>query len=124
MGVTGERGPELVHFRGGETVLPSHVSMALAGLPGYAAGVGTTSATSSGLRCRVRPADAGRRGGHRHAIAGYVQKHFSVAGVLSGLGGIGGGPGGSVQAVARALFPWRRGCAAFNAVEMREAGST
>ena len=121
---TGERGPELVHFRGGETVLPSHVSMAVAGLPGYAAGVGYN------IRDQFRPPVAvfDRRmqaaaADTASAIAGYVQKHFSVAGVLSGLGGIGGGPGGSVQAVARALFPWPAWMwPAFNAVEMREAG--
>jgi hypothetical protein len=32
----GERGPELAYFRGGETVLPSHISMAVTG--GYANG--------------------------------------------------------------------------------------
>lgn len=41
----GELGPELIHMRGGETVLPSHVSMAYANaghvaLPGYAGGTG------------------------------------------------------------------------------------
>jgi SLT domain-containing protein/uncharacterized protein YlxW (UPF0749 family) len=36
----GERGPELVRMRGGETVLPHTQSVRMAGIPGYAAGTG------------------------------------------------------------------------------------
>jgi hypothetical protein len=45
--------------------------------------------------------------------------------VFPGAGGVpgGGGPGGPVEAVARALFPWAASqWPSFNAVEMREAG--
>jgi hypothetical protein len=123
---TGEKGPELVHFRGGETVLPSHVSMAMGTPPGYAAGVGYN------IRAIFRPPvgvfDKRMTSLANADIAGidkFVQNNFTVSASFGGFGGggLGAGPGGSVEAVARALFPWPSFMwAAFNAVEMREAG--
>lgn len=55
------------------------------------------------------------------AIGNFVQKNFTVSGISAGFGGA--GPGGPVEAVARALFPWAASqWPSFNAVEMREAG--
>jgi SLT domain-containing protein len=53
--LTGERGPELVQFHGGETVLPAHVTTAILGgsqHPGYAKGTSnakTSAASIAGL---------------------------------------------------------------------------
>lgn len=58
MAWVGERGPELIKFRGGEQVFPAHLSQAIAStyrLPGYADGAYDSSALSGG--------DFGRGGG-------------------------------------------------------------
>jgi hypothetical protein len=70
-GVVGERGPELVKFHGGETVVPNSLSMAaLGGLPGYAAGAGSSVAT-------LKAALAGKVSSENR-VTGLIAKHLAA----------------------------------------------
>lgn len=79
----GERGPELVHFSGGETVIPHDVSMAIAGnagggLAGYASGTSSSSSRSTALA--EIAADLGKA-----FIAGLIKSAGTVKTVLGDL---------------------------------------
>lgn len=127
----GERGPELAYFRGGETVLPTHVAMAVAAPPqrGYAVGVmGSFSGSIPGLTKWI----GSEMGSTIHAIqaataaavlAGMRQATSAASG--AGVAGPGGGAPAANAALARRMMPsWGSGAEwnAWNAVAMAESG--
>jgi phage-related protein len=115
----GERGPELMKFKGGETVIPNHA------FRGYAGGAWNITDL---FRPGGAAFDRQLERGFANATARYVANFLAKAG--TGLGGgipPGGGPvggsAGAIQRLARRIFPWPASqWPAYNAVEMREAG--
>jgi len=92
----GEKGPELAHFWGGETVIPNHALHGLGGLPGYAAG------TPFGHTPAEVMAWMQGQAGHMEGVfaAGAAQaftKGFEKAVTQSVTGAMAGGAGGGVQ---------------------------
>lgn len=112
----GERGPELVKMRGGETVIPNHA------LRGYAGGVLNFSDAfhpSAGAFDRALNSAASSV---ENALAAFVRRKFASFGGGGG-GGASGGSGGSIEALARRMFPWPSFMwTDFTLVENREAG--
>ncbi len=118
---------QLIRAQRGELVVPA--GMVAAGMvdhlrgriPGFAAG-GTVGGTYRdgvpGMTGWLRTENTATLAAMERAVAHGVLGALRTLPVSGG-----GGPGGPVEAVARALFPWPAFMwPAFNAVEMREAG--
>jgi SLT domain-containing protein len=119
--VVGEQGPELVHMRGGETVVPNHR------LRGYAGGTGDILSFTDSVPSARQIGNIMGFQGVVSALAQLVKNTAHITGHLVGGFGNqqfpGGGGGGSGAAIARSMFPWPASMwPAFNYVEMREAG--
>ena len=114
----GEKGPELVYMRGGETVVPNHE------IPGFANGVaGSYAGSPAGLPSWT----AADQHATVVALTNAIAKSFASASTMAFTGGGGGGAlGGSAaanRALAMRMFPWPASLfGAFDYVEMREAG--
>jgi len=116
--MVGEKGPELIRMRGGEQVVPNH---ALRGYAGGTTGWDITDTFKPPMGIYL--ASLNRMAANAQDwIIRQVAKNAVFSGAFGG-GGLGAGPGGPVEAVARALFPWAASqWPSFNYVEMREAG--